>query len=386
MKVWLKPSLPILNNLSRHEPLKKEHFGIKNISYEYITMSLSALADNMNVFAPSALTYAGTWSATQNYVKNNLVVGSNGSAYVLQVASNTGTDPVGAPAPSPWVALAGGGGGGGGGNMNLNPLNNTSGSGDWDANSGYAVGDVVRDGSATAGVGGSLWICNTVVPPAVAPALNTSPSTLGNDPVPWTPLTPALTAGAGINLTPLGNSVTIASVGGGGGLKLITSGTALTAKVAGGTPVGNSLSVPLQQFNLGLTAGNTYLLTLMYDGGANTTWSGSSSGSSLTSAPYISNTAAGLEDSLPSLFGYGQQDTFSAPTAVSAVSNGANPLIDLPPITYTVFYPALDANVYLNIQLTGRAGDPSVANITWTDYQPGWRVWMSAVDLGATPP
>jgi hypothetical protein len=196
----------------------------------------------------------------------------------------------------------------------------------------------------------------------------------------------ALTAGAGINLTPslTTNSIEIASAGAGAGLKLIANGTALTPLVAGGTPVGGVLTVPLISFNLGLTPGDTYLITMMFDGGANTTWATSSSGSSITASPFISNTAAGLEDSLPSLFGYGQQDTFSAPTSVSTVANGANPLIDFPPLTYTVFYPALDANVYVNVRLQSASTSPG--QMAWTEYQPGWKVWISAVDLGATPP
>jgi hypothetical protein len=349
-------------------------------------MSLSALADNMNVYAPSALTYAGTWSATTNYVKNNVVVGSNGSAYVLQIVSNTGTDPVGAVLPSPWVALAGGGGGGGGGNMNLNPLNDTSASGVWDANSGYAVGDVVKDTSATGGIGGSLWICNTVVPPAVPPALNTSPSTLGNDPTPWTPLRYALNAGAGINITPVGNSLTIAAVGAGGGLYVKQTGTALTAKVSDPTTVATG-TYPLIQFACGLTVGHTYYLNVTFDGGANTTWTSSSSGSSLTASPFVSNTLAGLEPQIPSLFGYGQLATTSAPVATSTLANGANPKIDFPPLTYTCYYDALDANVYINTILTNGGGTNQGVNlISWTDFTDGWTVYISAVDLGLTPP
>jgi len=374
-------------------------------------MSLSSLAGNVNVFAPEALTYGGAWSATQTYVLHNVVFGSNNVAYVLAVASNRGTDPTTAPAPSPWVvfgsatptpptpgATA----------LSLSPLDATTGSGVWLETSGYAVGNVVRDNSA--GGFGGLYVCNTEIVAPVAPAVLTAPHL--NQPTPWTPmyalalatefgsglnLTPsatgvalstALTAGAGINLTPNGanNTIEISAVSAGaGGLKLIATGTALTAKVVGGTPVGNVLTVPLQQFDLGLTAGNTYLITMVYDGGANTTWTGSSPGSSITSSPFISNTATGAEDSLPSLFGYGQQNTFSAPTSVSAVSNGTNPLIDFPPLTYQVFYPALDANVYLNVVLNGGATNATVANVAWTEYTPGWRVWLSATDLGATP-
>jgi len=373
-------------------------------------MSLSSLAGNVNVFAPEALTYGGAWNADTTYVLHNVVFGSNNVAYVLAIASNRGTDPTTAPAPSPWVVF----GSAtptptpGGTALSLTPLDATTGSGVWLESSGYAVGNVVRDNSA--GGYGGLYVCNTEIVAPVAPAVLTAPHL--NQPTPWTPmyalalatefgsglnLTPsatgvalstALTAGAGINLTPNGanNTIEISAVSAGaGGLKAILTGTDLTARVAGGTPVGNSISSPLLTVPLGLTAGNTYLINLVFDGGANTTWTGSSSGSSLTSSPYISNTATGAEDSLPSLFGYGQQNTFSAPTSVSTVSNGSNPLIDLPPITYTVYYPALDANVYINLQTTALAGDPSVANLTWTTYAPGWRVWCSATDLGTTP-
>ena len=373
-------------------------------------MSLSALADNMNVYAPSALTYAGNWSATQNYLKNNVVVGSDGSAYVLQIASNTGTDPVGATPPSPWVALAGGGGGGGGGTLSFEPLVNTFASGVWSPTSAYEVGNIVRDNTATGF--GQLYVCNTAVPEPPVLGNNVAPSDPASTPSPWStfsvyaPLTQygsglnlasdpadgkvkynvALTAGAGITLTPsiANNSIEIASAGAGTGLKLIGTGTALTPLVAGGVAVGNVITVPLQSFNLGLTPGQTYLITMMFDGGANTTWTASSGGSTLTSSPFLSNSASGLEDSLPSLFGYGQQDTFTAPTGTSAVSNGANPLIDFSPITYTVFYPALDTNVYINVRLSGGASGTPVSGISWTDYLPGWSVWLSAVNLGAT--
>lgn len=376
-------------------------------------MSLSSLAGNVNVFAPEALTYGGAWNADTTYVLHNVVFGSNNVAYVLASASNRGTDPTTAPAPSPWVVFGSATPAPptpGATALSLAPLDATTGSGVWLDSRGYAVGEVVRDNSA--GGFGGLYVCNTEIVAPVAPAVLTAPHL--NTPSPWTPmyalalasqfgsgvnLVPsatgitvgsALVAGAGINLQPslTDNTISVSAVSAGaGGLKLIATGTALTAKAEGGTPVGNVLSVPLQQFNLGLTAGNTYLITMVYDGGANTTWTGSSPGTSLTSSPYISNTATGAEDSLPSLFGYGQQNTFSAPTSVSAVSNGANPLIDFPPLTYQVFYPALDANVYLNVVLNGGQGigNTNVANITWTEYSPGWRVWLSATDLGTNP-
>ena len=354
-------------------------------------MSLSSLAGNVNRFAPEALTYGGGWDANTTYVLHNVVFGSNNVAYVLAVASNRGTDPTTAPAPSPWVVFGSATPAPptpGATYLQLAPLNATLASGVWDAQSAYAVGDLVRDTSTTAGAGGSLWVCNTAVPAVVAPVANTSPSTLGNTPAPWTAVSSALTAGAGINLTPVGNSLEVSAVSAGaGGLKAILSGNALTAKVVGGTVVNNSMSVPLQQFDLGLTAGHTYLLNLSFDGGANTTWTGSSGGSSMTVSPYISNTATGLESDLPSLFGYGQINTFSAPVSVSAVANGQNPLIDFPPLTYQVYYPALDANVYINALLQGgtQVSDTSVGNVAWTTFANGWKIYASATDLGLTP-
>jgi len=281
-----------------------------------------------------------------------------------------------------------GGGGGGGGNANMRAyvLDDTSNSCDWDAQRGYAVGDVVRDGSATGGVGGSLWICNTAVPAVIAPLANTSPSTLGNDPIPWTPLTPALNAGAGINLTPVGNSLTVAAVGAGGAVYVKTSGTALTAKVSDPTTVASG-TYPLLTVNAGLTVGHTYYLNVTFDGGANTTWSASSSQSSVTASPFISNASAGLEPSIPSLFGYGQLATTSAPVATSTLANGANPKIDFPPLTYTCYYDALDTNVYINTILQNGGGTNQGVNlIAWTDFTDGWTVYISAQDLGVTPP
>jgi hypothetical protein len=283
---------------------------------------------------------------------------------------------------------AGGGGGGGGGNANMRAyiLDNTSASCVWDANRGYAVGDVVRDTSATGGIGGSLWICNTAVPAVIAPLVNTSPSTLGNDPMPWTPLTPALNAGAGINLTPVGNSLTVAAVGAGGAVYFKQTGNALTPKVSDPTTVATG-SYPLIQFNAGLTAGHTYYLNVTFDGGANTTWTASSSGSSLTASPYLSNTLAGAETQIPSLFGYGQLAITSAPVATSTLANGQNPLIDFPPLTYSCYYDALDVNVYINTVLTNGGGtNQGVNTVAWTTFTNGWVVHISAQDLGLTPP
>jgi len=281
-----------------------------------------------------------------------------------------------------------GGGGGGGGNANMRAyvLDNTSNSCVWDAQRGYAVGDVVRDSSATGGIGGSLWICNTAVPAVIAPVANTSPSAVGNTPSPWSPLTIGITAGAGINLTPTGNSVAIASVGGGGAVYFKATGTALTAKVSDPTTVPLA-TYPLIQFNAGLTAGHTYYLNVTFDGGANTTWSASSSGSSVTASPFVSNASAGLEPSIPSLFGYGQLATTSAPSSTSTLANGANPVIDFPPLTYTCYYDALDTNVYINTILQNGGGSNQGVNlIAWTDFTNGWSVYISAVDLGVTPP
>jgi len=346
-------------------------------------MSLSALANNMNVYAPSALTYAGVWDATTNYVKNNLVVGSDGSAYVLQIVSNTGTDPTSAPAPSPWVALAGGSSGGGG-NLSLVPTDGTVNSGVWSSSSAYAVGSVVKD--TTAGGAGGVYVCNTAITEPPAEGANVAPNVaLGTGYSPWTLLAPGLTAGTGINLVPTaqGQTVAVSAPGSAGALKAILTGTALTPLATGGTPVGNSLTVPLQQFDLGLTAGHTYLLTVMFDGGANTTWTSSSSGASLTASPFIGNSATAGEDALQSLFGYGQLNTFSAPTSVSTVANGTNPVIDFPPLTSQVFYPALDANVYINCVLS--SASPSVGGVAWTAFTNGWRIWACAVDCGTTP-
>ena len=283
---------------------------------------------------------------------------------------------------------AGGGGGGGGGNANMRAyvLDDTANSCVWDAQRGYAVGDVVRDSSATGGVGGSLWICNTAVPAVIAPLVNDSPSTLGQTPIPWTPLTYALNAGAGINLTPVGNSLTVAAVGAGGAVYYKATGTALTAKVSDPTTVATG-TYPLINFNAGLTAGHTYYLNVTFDGGANTTWTSSSSGSSLTASPFISNISAGLEPSIPSLFGYGQLATTSAPVATATLANGQNPIIDFPPLTYTCYYDALDTNVYINTILTNGGGTNQGVNLmSWTAFTNGWTVWISAQDLGVTPP
>ena len=354
-------------------------------------MSLQSLANNVNVYAPSALTNGGTWDAQTCYKRNTVVV-SGGNAYVLEgVPSDTGSDPTVVPAPpatNPWVSIAGGGGGGGGGNLSLVPLDNTAQAGVWSPTSAYAVGALVKD--TTAGGAGGLYVCNTAVPEPPLAGANTAPNVaLVANPFPWTLLKAGFTAGAGINLTPSaqGQTIAVSAPGGGGALKAILTGTALTPLVAGGVPAGGILTVPLQTFNLGLTPGNTYFLNVTFDGGANTTWAGSSGGSSLTASPFIANTAGGGENQIESLFGYGQLNTFSAPTATSTNANGANPVIDFPPLTYSCYYPALDTNVYINCVLNGGTGiGASVGGVAWTDFTNGWKIWASAVDLGATPP
>jgi hypothetical protein len=225
------------------------------------------------------------------------------------------------------------------------------------------------------------------VPPPVEGS-NVAPNVaLGTAYSPWTLFSPGLTAGAGVNLVPTaqGQTIAVSAVGGGGAIKLIATGTALTAKVVS-TPAVATGTYPLQQFDCGLTVGHTYFLNVTFDGGANTTWGASSSGSSLTATPFISNTLAGEEPQIPSLFGYGQLATSSAPVATTTLANGANPLIDYPPLSYTCYYDALDGNVYINTTLTNGGGsNQPVSSITWTEFANGWKVWISAVDLGLTP-
>jgi len=197
------------------------------------------------------------------------------------------------------------------------------------------------------------------------------------------------TAGAGVVLTPsaVDSSVAISAQAPGNAIFLnIPSTTALTAKIAG---TGALSYFPLLTWNAGLTAGHTYLLTVFFDGGIDATLGTGSSGTT-TFTPYIANTTTGNEDQLPNLFGFSQSSVASAPAGTSTVvpvTSGAYS-VDFAPLTFHLTYPALDANVYLNVivQKSGGQSTDGTTWSTWTGGTGGWTCQVVATDCGLTPP
>ena len=197
-----------------------------------------------------------------------------------------------------------------------------------------------------------------------------------------------LTAGAGINLTPSADnsSIAISAPGSAGGAIYFTQSTqAVTEKVAGtaGTTIGN---FPFLTWNAGLTAGHTYQLTVYFDGGVNATVTGGSGSTSVSLSPYLSNVVSGDEASLPTLFGYGQSAVNSAPTGTLTNGTGASPVFDFVPIQFSVIYPALDTNVYLNMLVQNNSGGLA-DKVAWASPNafPNQIVTIVAVDCGVTP-
>jgi hypothetical protein len=202
-------------------------------------------------------------------------------------------------------------------------------------------------------------------------------------------LTANLVAGAGINLTPGGgdSTITISAPGSAGGAIYFTQSTqAVTAKVAGST-AGSQATYPFLTWNAGLTAGHTYQLTVYFDGGVNATVTGGSGATSFSLSPYLTNIVSGAESQLPTLFGYGQSAVNSAPTGTLTNGTGASPVFDFVPIQFSVLYPALDTNVYLNMLVNNNSGGVADA-IAWADPNgfPNQIVQIVAVDCGVTPP
>jgi hypothetical protein len=197
-----------------------------------------------------------------------------------------------------------------------------------------------------------------------------------------------LTAGAGVNLVPSADNTSIAisaQAPGNAIFKNIPLTTGLTAKVAG---TGALSYFPLLTWDCGLTAGHTYLLTVFYDGGINATLGTGSSGTT-TFSPFIANTTTGNEDQLPNLFGYSQGSVVTAPTGTSTVIPVTQGVyaVDFLPITFSLTYPALDANVYLNV-LVQKSGGQSTDGTTWSEWtggSGGWTAQIIAVDCGVTP-
>ena len=202
-------------------------------------------------------------------------------------------------------------------------------------------------------------------------------------------LSTAFTAGAGVNLVPstVDNTIAISAVAPGSAIFLnVPSTQALTPKVAG---TGALSYFPLLTWNAGLTAGHTYLLTVFFDGGIDATLGTGSSGTT-TFTPYIANTSTGNEDQLPNLFGFAQSSVASAPAGTSTVVPVTQGVVavDFQPLTFHLTYPAVDANVYLNV-IVQKSGGQSTDGTTWSQWTGGtggWSVQIVATDCGVTPP
>lgn len=185
------------------------------------------------------------------------------------------------------------------------------------------------------------------------------------------------------------NGVAVAGGGSSGShLVVLATPTTVTAKVAGaGTE--QSASYPYLTWDAGLTAGHSYRLDVYYDGGVNATVSNGSSTVTFTVSPFISNALAGTEGSIPTLFGYSQSTVASAPSSVLANGTGATPVFDFAPIYYSCVYPALDANVYLNLLCdnTYVGGSAYADRIGWASPNafPSNSVSIVWTDLGVTP-
>jgi hypothetical protein len=198
-----------------------------------------------------------------------------------------------------------------------------------------------------------------------------------------------LVAGAGVNLVPSADNTSIAisaQAPGNAIFKNVPLTIPLTAKVAG---TGALNYFPLITINCGLTAGHTYLLNVFYDGGIDVNL-GTGSNGTTSFTPFIANSADGNEDQLPYLFGFSQSSVASAPSGTSTVLPVTTGLfsVDFSPITFSLTYPALDANVYINV-LVQKSGLQSTDSTTWSQWSGGaggWTCQVVAVDCGLTPP
>lgn len=197
-----------------------------------------------------------------------------------------------------------------------------------------------------------------------------------------------LVAGAGVNLVPSTDNTSIAisaQAPGNAIFKSISLTTTLVPKAAG---TGALNYFPLLNIDCGLTAGHTYLLNVFYDGGINAAL-GTGSNGTTTFTPFIANSADGNEDQLPYLFGFSQSSVASAPSGTSTVvpvTTGAYS-VDFSPITFSLTYPALDANIYINV-LVQKSGLQSTDTTTWSEWtggSGGWTCQVVAVDCGLTP-
>jgi len=195
--------------------------------------------------------------------------------------------------------------------------------------------------------------------------------------------TPTIIGAGGITASASAEAVTLTFSGGASGVSFFAppAGTALTPKTAG-TSTETSINANVLAIPAGLTAGQSYQIKLSIVNFKITETTGGSAGQ-MSWTPYVATSLVAGENDLNSLFGFSQPTIASAPASTTFTANsGTDPLWNA--LVFFANYDALDANVYLNVNISVDGGSPTLPDTrSWTvgTYQ----YELVVVALGATP-
>jgi len=180
-----------------------------------------------------------------------------------------------------------------------------------------------------------------------------------------TSATPNIVGAGGITATATADTVTLTYAGGASGVTYFAppAGTALTPKVAG-VSTATSLVANLLTIPAGLVNGGFYDIKLTVNN-LSVTNAGAGSAGNITWTLFVGTSATAGENDLNSLFSQSQATSSSAPSAPSVTLNEAIS----PSWASTLFnanYDALDANVYLNVNISQATGGVLPDARAWT--------------------